>query len=121
MNYLLVFVGGGIGSVCRYIINQGLHKYSFAFPWATFIANALSCMLFGVVAALLLKHKIAPAQGIFLLTGFCGGFSTFSAFTNETFLLFQNGQSLYATLNIIANVVVCIVCLYIALKITSFF
>ncbi len=121
MNYFLVFVGGGIGSICRYMINQVLHKYSFAFPWATFLANALSCILFGVIAALLLKNKIAPIQGIFLLTGFCGGFSTFSTFTNETFILFQNGQSFYAALNIIANVIVCSFCLYIALKITSFF
>jgi len=116
MNYLLVFVGGGLGSICRFAISQLLQRYQLTFPWATLLANAVSCIIFGVVAQALLKNNLSPSYRFLLLTGFCGGLSTFSAFTNETWVLLQNGSFFYAFTNILLNLSVCLFCLYLGMK-----
>ncbi len=116
MNYLLVFLGGGLGSTCRFVISQLLQRTSVHFPWATLFANALSCIVFGMVAEVLLKGSLHPAYRFFLLTGFCGGFSTFSTFTNDTWLLFYDGALLYAFANILFNLFLCLICLYLGMK-----
>ncbi|MFN7120222.1 MAG: fluoride efflux transporter CrcB [Saprospiraceae bacterium] len=116
MNYLLVFLGGGVGSLCRFGISQLLQRSAFNFPWATLLANALSCIVFGVVAELLLRGSINPQYRFLLLTGFCGGFSTFSTFTNETWLLLYNGQIFLALANILLSLFVCLICLYLGMK-----
>lgn len=116
MNYLLVFIGGGIGSVCRFGISQLLQRYSFDFLWATLLANALSCFIFGFAAEALLKGNLSPQYRFLILTGFCGGFSTFSTFTNETWLLLYNGSLLYGFANILLSLFVCLICLYLGMK-----
>jgi len=116
MNYLLVFIGGGVGSICRFAISQLLQRYHFTFPWATLLANALSCIVFGMVAEVLLKESLSPSYRFLILTGFCGGFSTFSTFTNESWLLFYNGQPFYAFVNIFLSLFVCLICLYLGMK-----
>lgn len=116
MNYFLVFLGGGLGSICRFAISQLLQRASSNFPWATLLANALSCIIFGMVAEALLKGSLHPAYRFFLLTGFCGGFSTFSTFTNDTWLLFYNGALWYVFANILSNLFVCLICLYLGIK-----
>ena len=91
--YLFVFIGGGLGSICRYGIAQILSQYNFHFPWATFTANALSCIILGALVGWSLKEGMTDSTKLLLLTGFCGGFSTFSTFSNETFHLFLAGDS----------------------------
>ncbi len=117
MNYLLVFIGGGLGSICRYGLNEALARYQFTFPWATFIANVLSCIVFGFIASLFLKGSIGIPYRIFILTGFCGGFSTFSTFTHETFVLLNNQQLALAFANVILSLIACLLGLYIGMKI----
>lgn len=119
MNYLLVFLGGGLGSICRYGLNEALARYQFAFPWATFIANVLSCIVFGFVASLFLKGSIGVPHRLFILTGFCGGFSTFSTFTHETFLLLNNQQLALAFVNIFISLIACLLGLYIGIKMSA--
>ncbi len=116
MNYLLVFIGGGLGSICRYGIAQLLQGQSFNFPFATLIANVLSCILLGFLVGLSLKNDLSGYSKVMLMTGFCGGFSTFSTFTNETFQLFESGQHFYALVNIGLSLLLCLFCIYLGLK-----
>lgn len=115
-SYLLVFIGGGLGSMCRFGIGHLLRHYNFHFPWATFSANALSCIILGMLVGLSLKDGMSPSGRFFLMTGFCGGFSTFSTFTNETYHLFLAGNSGYALANVALSALVCLVCLYAGMK-----
>ena len=120
MNFLLVFIGGGLGSICRFGISMLLKNQGYTFPLATFLANAASCIVLGALVGYTLKNgTTTDFQKYLLMTGFCGGFSTFSTFTNETFQLFQNGEMGYAFANVLLSLVVCLVCIFIGLKITA--
>jgi fluoride exporter len=121
MNYLIVGLGGALGSIIRYAINQWLAPKNLLFPYATFLANILSCLLLGFVLALFSKNTIDERQRLFFITGVCGGFSTFSTFTNETFQLFQSGNFILALANIVFNMLVCIICLILGFKLIDLF
>ncbi|MCB0795561.1 MAG: fluoride efflux transporter CrcB [Flavobacteriales bacterium] len=92
--WFAVFLGGGLGSVARYGISRLFLAFDVrsAFPWATFAANMLSSLL---LALLVLKWTQAlqgrDALKLFLAVGFCGGFSTFSTFSMENYLLIREG------------------------------
>ena len=96
---LLVGVAGGIGAICRYFVMLPFHGYSTAYPGAgTLIVNSLACFIIGIVAG---WAVVAPwstvNKEIFVLltmTGFCGGFSTFSAFTLECVKYIESGHFL---------------------------
>lgn len=118
-SYLLVFLGGGLGSICRYGIAHILSAYKLDFPWATFLANVLACFVLGALVGLSMKNKMGGMAALFLLSGFCGGFSTFSTFTNETFQLLAGGDWLRAGANVVGSLLVCLVSLYLGLKMTS--
>lgn len=116
VNFFLVFLGGGLGSICRYGIARLMDNQLNTFPFATFIANILSCILLGFLVGLSLKGAMNQNYKLLLITGFCGGFSTFSTFSNETFHLFQSGNIAYAMTNIAASLLVCLFCIYLGLK-----
>ena len=119
MNFILVFIGGGLGSICRYGISVLLKNADYTFPLATFLANAMSCVVLGALVGWSMRHTPSDVQKYLLMTGFCGGFSTFSTFTNETFQLFQNGEIIYAFGNVLLSLVVCLVCILIGMKMVS--
>jgi CrcB protein len=109
MNFLLVFIGGGIGCLLRYLIGLQIQKTSTSLPWATFIANVSACFVFALVVWFTSnKGTNQTPLKLLLLTGFCGGLSTFSSFGYETFLLLKQGLLWYALLNILFSTSCCI-------------
>lgn len=106
-NLLLVSFGGGAGSVLRYLLSLAVpSNQSHVFPWATAGANLLGCFLIGLLMAVLSKNiQMSTELKLLLITGFCGGFTTFSTFSAETLQLFQNGYTVLALAYIGASVV----------------
>jgi len=109
---------------CASIINQPiinqpiarlLQHYDLLFPLATFIANAISCIILGALIGWSLKHSMSSSAKLLWLTGFCGGFSTFSTFTYETFALVEAGNYTYALANIALSILVCLIGIFIGL------
>ena len=118
MNLIAVFLGGGLGSICRY----GVEKLSSTiigsnFPYATLCSNVLSTLVLAYFIYFF-HHKMGLSNSwkLFVVTGFCGGFSTFSTFSFETFEMLKNGQSTLAILNVILSVLCCLFVLYILYK-----
>lgn len=109
-NMLLVGLGGGVGSMLRYLSTHGLYKLiEKPFPIGTLFVNVLGCFLAGVVSGLLLKMGGNEHIRLLLMVGFCGGFTTFSAFAHESMSMIQNGNYLglllYISLSIITGLV----------------
>ena len=113
MNFLLVFIGGGLGCILRYGIGLGFQKTSLTLPWGTFVANLSACLVFALVLWYCsARDASGTAMKLLLLTGFCGGLSTFSSFGYETFLLFKQGMMGIALLNILFNTCCCLLIFY---------
>ena len=88
-----VFIGGGLGSVLRYIIGRYLNYTGSGFPLGTFTANILGSLLIGIIIGLAAKNNtLSQNQTLLLATGFCGGFTTFSTFAYENHVLFKSGD-----------------------------
>ncbi len=107
---LLVFLGGGIGSLIRYAMGRWIGPMTtYPFPLATLIINILACLVLGFVIGLA-DHRqvISPSARLFWTVGVCGGFSTFSTFSNETLFLLQSGFNLSFILYITLSVALCL-------------
>lgn len=110
---LIVFSGGGIGSVARYLIGKSITINSF--PLHTLVANLISCTLF----ALTLKFNPQHTQGkLLLITGFCRGLSTFSAFSNEIFEMLKSNQYLTALFYVFFSILICVAMFYVVYKVS---
>ena len=89
------FFGGG----ARYLVNKAVQEWvAVAFPWGTMAVNVAGCFLIGLLSGLSLGGQISPTTKLILVTGFCGGFTTFSTFMNENLLLGRDGSILSAVL-----------------------
>lgn len=109
LNCLVVALGGGIGACARYLVGLVPVKEPFSFPVKTLAVNLAGCFAIGFIAALAARNvSLPPRAALFLKTGLCGGFTTFSTFAIETETLFRNGRAglalLYVALSIAAGV-----------------
>ncbi|MGB0981291.1 MAG: fluoride efflux transporter CrcB [Winogradskyella sp.] len=90
---LLVFIGGGFGSVLRFIIGKWLNNSENGIPYGTFTANILGSLLIGIILGIAAKNEtLSSNQTLLLATGFCGGFTTFSTFAYENHILLKSGD-----------------------------
>ncbi len=104
---LLVFVGGGFGSVLRYIIGKYLNSPQDGIPYGTFAANILGSLLIGIILGLAAKNDtLTSNQTLLLATGFCGGFTTFSTFAYENHVFLKAGDFTSFALYTIASFVI---------------
>src|SRR5437868_3203797 len=106
-NLLLVAVGGGVGSMARYLCQKWVSEnHAHPFPWGTFLVNLAGCFFIGIVYAAAEKTTfISPQIRLLLITGFCGGFTTFSTFAFENMNLIRSGNLLYFSIYIVGSVV----------------
>ena len=92
-SWVLIGVGGGAGAVGRYFLQQYVQgRWPLAWPIGTGVVNAAGCLLAGLLLGLLERHGLGPAWRLLLLTGVCGGFTTFSAFALENVALLRAGH-----------------------------
>ena len=91
---LIAGLGGFIGTVLRFLVSRYFQVHSSSlFPWGTFAVNIIGCFLIGIIFGLSDRtNLISPEWRIFLTVGICGGFTTFSTFSNDTFLLIQDKE-----------------------------
>lgn len=117
--YLLVFVGGGLGATLRQLINVTCARcIGTAFPWGTFIINITGSTVMGLIAGYLaFKGQASQPWRLFLMTGILGGYTTFSAFSLDTALLYERGELTLAALYVIGSVVLSIAGLFAGLAI----
>jgi CrcB protein len=111
LTYLLVALGGAIGSVARaWVSVMAVRLVGAGFPWGTMLINILGSLVIGIVAATALsptRTLVTQEVRIFLMVGICGGFTTFSSFSLQTFELLREGRAGAALANVALSVVLC--------------
>jgi len=114
MNYLLVFIGGGLGSSLRHLINVASTRWlGTAFPYHTLIINITGSLVMGLIAGFLaFKGEASPHWRLFLMTGILGGYTTFSAFSLDAALLYERGEMALALLYVAGSVMLSIAGLF---------
>lgn len=118
---ILVGIGGMLGSILRYLASHFMTTaFPTAFPFGTFIVNILGCLVIGMVFGLSQRHEWLSADfRVFLAVGFCGGFTTFSAFAYENIVLLQDKDYLTFALYSGLSFVLCLLATVVGLVITK--
>ncbi|HTH98256.1 MAG TPA: fluoride efflux transporter CrcB [Stellaceae bacterium] len=110
-NCLIVIVGGALGSLARYLLSVLALPISQNLPWGTIAINILGSFIIGFFGTLTLAHGRYPMADnirLFVMVGFCGGFTTFSSFSLQTFDLMRSGAVTRAALNAGISVILCV-------------
>ena len=119
---LLVFIGGGFGSVLRYMIGKYMNNPESGIPYGTFVVNILGSLLIGIILGMAAKNDaLNQNQTLLLATGFCGGFTTFSTFAYENHVLLKNGDFTSFAFYTIASFVVAFLAVFAGLYLARTF
>ena len=113
---LLVALGGAVGSVCRYLVSRMMES---SFPWGTLTVNIIGSLLIGLLVGLTSKDIVSQEMKLLLVTGFCGGFTTFSTFANESFGMMKAGDALQMALYVSASVVIGILAVWAGMNLSE--
>ncbi|WP_025742590.1 fluoride efflux transporter CrcB [Aquimarina pacifica] len=117
---LFVFLGGGTGSVARYFISKYLNSNTTGIPYGTLVANVTGSLLIGIILGLALKNNVISQNTLlFLATGFCGGFTTFSTFAYENHLLLKSGDFVNFAIYTIGSFVIGFLFVFLGMFITK--
>ena len=110
MFYLAIIAAGGFGALMRYLIGRGAINLGWTgLPFGTLIANLIGCFLMGYLSWVLMhRWQLSKEIQSVVLTGFLGGFTTFSAFSLETIKMIEQGSSYYAVLYVLVKVILCV-------------
>ena len=120
MAYIFVILGGGTGALLRYLSTQFMQSnFKSQFSFGTLFVNCAGALLIGFLVNFFELYSLAPKWRLLIITGFLGGYTTFSAYSLETVQYFINGNIKYALLNILTNNVLCILFVFLGLWINS--
>ena len=111
---LYIAIGGAVGSVLRYLVSIGIHALlGRGFPYGTLTVNVIGSFAMGIVYVILLERLSESAElRALLLIGLLGAFTTFSAFSIETFNLLEGGEIMKAALNVLLSVIICLLAVW---------
>lgn len=123
MNYLLVFIGGGLGSTLRHTLNLAVARgFGTQFPWGTFVINITGSTVMGLIAGYLaFKGAASQPWRLFLMTGVLGGYTTFSAFSLDAAVLYERGEAGLALLYVLGSVILAVLGLFAGLTLVRQF
>ena len=119
---IILAIGSGsfIGGVLRYVLAQFIQtKHTTSFPFGTLTVNIVGCLLIGIVVGLADKGNVTQSWKLFLATGVLGGFTTFSAFSNETITLIRAGQVGYAVTYIFSSVALGLLATFVGMAVSK--
>ena len=122
LKYLLVALGGALGSVLRAFTTTTLMRLlgMNTFPWGTFLVNALGCLMIGILGSYFQHHHSDhPYLAPLFITGFLGGMTTFSSYGLESFILFQNNHVWYGLLNMVGQLFIGVLAVWLGFKFTE--
>ncbi|MCG6914631.1 fluoride efflux transporter CrcB [bacterium BMS3Abin03] len=121
INYILVGIGAAIGGTFRYWISNVIFKiFSENFPYGTLVVNVTGSFILGILMFYFNDRELlSPQLRLFLTVGFCGGFTTFSTFSFETMNLFRETQYLLGSINILLNLMLCLIGVFLAYLVTK--
>jgi fluoride exporter len=116
MQYLVIGLGGALGSMLRFgigsLIDTSVQKTGYIFPWGTIIVNITGCFIIGFIATISAAGEgrifLSPLTRSFITIGILGGYTTFSSFSWQTLTLAQSGQMWGAVANVLLSVVLCL-------------
>lgn len=121
LNYILVSAGAAVGGAFRYGISNYIQRHiSVIFPYGTLVVNVIGSFILGITMFYLNEKELIGSEfRLFLAVGFCGGFTTFSAFSYETISLFRDAEFGLAIFNVFLNVILCLIGIYLAYLISK--